>query len=197
MFVRFISALENTQNSFLCGLPPLHGPFWSVKYINFWPKATDSGSSSYFSRKKRYWSYWKSLLCIFHQLEPNTHFFRIQLMAYIPLLSSEIFLIFSHFLLSKSWVVRELMRQLVYTMFITNNHASFHLWREENLLKYQNVSKYNGHDYLQNFVLLFMSLLRVPLVKNSRILAGIYSIFPRKRPRPNLKVFQYQICTSV
>ena len=27
------------------------GPFWSVKYLNFWPKATDSDSSSHFSRK--------------------------------------------------------------------------------------------------------------------------------------------------
>ena len=29
------------------------------------------------------------------------------------------------------------MRQLVYTMFITNNHAPFHLWWKENLVKYQ------------------------------------------------------------
>ena len=29
------------------------------------------------------------------------------------------------------------MKQLVYTMFITYNHASFHLWWEEDLLKYQ------------------------------------------------------------
>ena len=27
------------------------GPFWSVKHINFLPKATDSDSSSYFSQK--------------------------------------------------------------------------------------------------------------------------------------------------
>ena len=32
----------NTQNSFL------RGPFWSVKYLSFWQKATDSDSSSYF-----------------------------------------------------------------------------------------------------------------------------------------------------
>ena len=31
----------NTQNSFL------RGPFWSVKYLSFWQKATDSDSSSY------------------------------------------------------------------------------------------------------------------------------------------------------
>ena len=49
LFVIFISEFENTQNSFLCR-PPF-GSFWSVKYLNFWPKATDSASSSHFSRK--------------------------------------------------------------------------------------------------------------------------------------------------
>ena len=47
---------------------------------------------------------------------------------------------------------------------------------------------------LQNFLLLFMSLLTVLIVKNSHILAGIYFIFLRKGPRPN---FQYQTWTSV
>ena len=32
--------------------------------------------------------------------------------------------------------------QLVCTMFISNNRASFHLWWKENLLKHQKVSKY-------------------------------------------------------
>ena len=35
------------------------------------------------------------------------------------------------------------MRQFVYAMFITNNHASFRLWWKE---KYQKVSKYYVHD---------------------------------------------------
>ena len=42
-----------------------------------------------------------------------------------------------------------------------------------------------------------MSLLTVPIVKNSHILAGIYFILLKKRPRPNSKVLQYQIWTSV
>ena len=33
--------------------------------------------------------------------------------------------------------------------------------------------------------------------KRGHTLAGRYSIFPRKRPRPNLKVFEYQIWSSV
>ena len=38
--------LKKTQNS--C---PAFGPFWPVKYLNFWPEATNLDSSSYFSRK--------------------------------------------------------------------------------------------------------------------------------------------------
>ena len=38
------------------------------------------------------------------------------------------------------------MRQLVYTMFITNNRALFHVWGKENLVKYQKVSKYYEND---------------------------------------------------
>ena len=30
--------------------------------------------------------------------------------------------------------------------FITNNHVSLHLWRQQNFLKYQKVSKYYKHD---------------------------------------------------
>ena len=32
--------------------------------------------------------------------------------------------------------------QLIYTMFISNNRASFDLWSSENLVKHQKVSKY-------------------------------------------------------
>ena len=38
------------------------------------------------------------------------------------------------------------MKQLEYTMFITNNNqASFHLWWKENLVKQQKLSKYYVH----------------------------------------------------
>ena len=81
-------------------------------------------------------------------------------------------------------------------MFISNNDASFHLWQKKKLVKHQNVSKYDDTDCLQIFLLLLMSLLTIPIVKNSHILAGIYFIFLRKRPRPNTKVYQYQIWSS-
>ena len=34
------------------------------------------------------------------------------------------------------------MRQHVYTMSISNNRASFHLWGKQNLVKHQKVSMY-------------------------------------------------------
>ena len=58
-------------------------------------------------------------------------------------------------------------------MFITNERASFHLRRKENVVKHQKASKYYENDCLQKIFLLFMSLLTVPVVKNSHIEAGI------------------------
>ena len=43
--------------------------------------------------------------------------------------------------------------------------------------------KYYEHNYLQNFLLLFMSLLTALIVKNSHILAGVYFIFVKKQPK--------------
>ena len=34
----------------------------------------------------------------------------------------------------------------MYTIFITNNHNSFHLWWKKNLVKNQKISKYYGQD---------------------------------------------------
>ena len=36
-----------------------------------------------------------------------------------------------------SYLVWQLMRQLVYIMLISNNRVSFHFWCRENLLKHQ------------------------------------------------------------
>ena len=72
-------------------------------------------------------------------------------------------------------------------MFITYNHASFHLLWKEKLLKYY------VHHCLQNFLLLSMSLLTASIVKKSNFLAEIYLIFLKKCPGPNLKVFRCQI----
>ena len=43
-----------------------------------------------------------------------------------------------------------------YTMFISSNHASFHLWWKKNLLKHQKVSKYyeSGCSYIANQLLI-------------------------------------------
>ena len=69
------------------------------------------------------------------------------------------------------------MRQLVCTMFLSNNRPSFPLWWKQNLVKHQQVSKYSENDSLQIFFLLFMSLLPTKFVKNSHIWDKIYFIF--------------------
>ena len=65
----------------------------------------------------------------------------------------------------------------MYTVFISRNHELLHLWSKENLVKHQKVSKYYEDDFLYSFLLLFMSLLTAPNVKNSHIYARIYFIF--------------------
>ena len=52
------------------------------------------------------------------------------------------------------------MRKLVYTMFISNNCPSFHLWWKENLVKHWKVSKY----YKTNCRIKFMIVAPVKLL---------------------------------
>ena len=44
-------------------------------------------------------------------------------------------------------MVRQLVRKLLCTFFVTNNRASFHLGWKENLVKQQKVPQYYFHDY--------------------------------------------------
>ena len=76
----------------------------------------------------------------------NFHFGRGTKLWAINLWSLEIFLIFPNFLRFIILVVGQLVRQAVHIMFITNNHASIHLWWKENLLNHQKISKYCEHD---------------------------------------------------
>ena len=107
-----------------------------------------------------------------------------------------------------SKVVHQLVRQLVYTMFITNYRVSFHLLWKENLAKHQKFSTYFENKCLQFFIiiifffffilfnfiffiiffLLFMSLSTVPIVKK-RYLAGIYFIFQKNVLKQTWKSF--------
>ena len=70
-------------------------------------------------------------------------------------ISWDTFLIFPN-VLSRS-ATRE--ATYIYTVFISNNRASFHFSWKENLVKHQKVSKYYENYFLQNFMLIFMSLL--------------------------------------
>ena len=81
-------------------------------------------------------------------------------------------------------------------MFIGNNCASSHLWWKANLLKIQKVSKYLN-DWLQSFILLFMSLLAHPIFKNSHIKAGIQFIFLKNDRKQTWKSFNTKISTAV
>ena len=71
----------------------------------------------------------------------------------------------------------------MYTMFITNNHDSFHLWQKKNLVKHHEVSKYYGQYFLENFLLHFMSSLRALIFENSHFVAEIHFIFLKTHPR--------------
>ena len=62
-------------------------------------------------------------------------------------------------------------------MFISNNRPSFPFLWKENLGKYQQVLNNYENDSLQNFVLVFISLIPTKFVKNSHIWAKIYLIF--------------------
>ena len=74
LLVTFISEFENTQNSFPCGSP--FGPFWSVKYINFGQRLLIRTAHHTFVEVD-------TLRLLVHLPEPNSHFFRLQLMNHI------------------------------------------------------------------------------------------------------------------
>ena len=79
------------------------------------------------------------------------------------------FLIFLISLVPKYYVVQLFVRQLLYTMFISNNLPFFCLWWKENLVKHRKFWKYYQTDYLQNMFLLFLFLLTNNFVENSHI----------------------------
>ena len=89
------------------------------------------------------------------------------------------------------------MRQLAYTMFIINNHASLLLWWKENVVKYQKVSKHYVRDCLQSNLLLFMFLSTAPNVKKQSYFGWNLLCFSKKWPVPNLKVSRYRIWNSL
>ena len=74
-------------------------------------------------------------------------------------------------------MVRQLVTQLVYTMFKSNYRASFQLWCKENLAKPKRNSKYYENNCLQIFLLHFSSLLTTKFVRDSHTEAIIYPTF--------------------
>ena len=76
-----------------------------------------------------------------------------------------------------SQVFQQLVRQLVYTIFVSNTRPSFDLWWKKNLVKHWKVSKRYEKGFLLNFLLLFMFLLTNKFFKNSHIQARILFVF--------------------
>ena len=68
------------------------------------------------------------------------------------------------------------MRQLIHTSLLLIIMLCF-TFGERKICSTIKVSKYYEHDCLENFILLFMSLLTALIVKGSHFLAGIYFIF--------------------
>ena len=126
------------------------------KFEGVWYKLE---AKEYFSRDNQSQNIW------------DQHWFSCELAHYENSLIS-VFLelvasINKNFVLSGSLGTRrfwQLVRQLIYTMFISNNRASLHLWWKENLVKHQKLSKYFEIDFFQIFTFLLMSLLRALIV---------------------------------
>ena len=53
-------------------------------------------------------------------------------------------------------------------MFISNNSSLFHLWRKENLVKHQKVSKYYENDFSKNFNLKWNHVLAINFTESCR-----------------------------
>ena len=66
-------------------------------------------------------------------------------------------------------------------MFTNKNHTLFYLWWKESLVINKKIFNYHDHGCLQNVLLLFISLLTAPIVKNSHILAETYFNFAKKK----------------
>ena len=71
--------------------------------------------------------------------------------------------------------MQQLVRQLVYTMFISNNGASFQLWWKENLVKHRKVSKYYETDC--GFWWLMKSIETIKYVEVSAVVIPFVFIF--------------------
>ena len=65
----------------------------------------------------------------------------------------------------------------------------FYLWWKDNLVKRQKVSKYYEIDCHENFLLLFMFLLTVPIAKNCHIWVEMHFIFLKSMLKQTWKSF--------
>ena len=83
------------------------------------------------------------------------------------------------------------MRQLLYTMFISNNRALFHSWWKENLVKHQNVPIYYENWLPAKFSFAFCVFIKRTICFNELYLGQnlLYLIFLKNVLRPSWKSF--------
>lgn len=115
----------------------------------------------------------------FLNLENNQYFYTVLLCGLSPI----VVYIFGGLLLYTNLL-------LTITLGFTCNERK--IWQS-----IKKVTNYHIHHWLQNFLLLCLSLLIAQISKNSLILGKIYLTFLEKPPRPNYKVFQYKTWTLV
>ena len=63
--------------------------------------------------------------------------------------------------------------QLVYTIFIGNNHTLFRVWRKENLVKHLKVSKYYDPDFLSYFTAVSLNTVNTESLNTTEIFAEL------------------------
>ena len=79
------------------------------------------------------------------------------------------------------------MRELVYTIIISNNRPSFHWWLKENLAKRQKLSKYYENDY--RFLVIFHIFLSIALGRKQSFSHIIKILLKKHLEKPNSKTF--------
>ena len=86
------------------------------------------------------------------------------------------------------------MRQLLYTMFISNNRALFHSWWKENLVKHQNVPIYYEKWLPAKFSLAFCVFIKRSICLNESCLGQnlLYLIFLKNVLISSWKSFNFK-----
>ena len=87
----------------------------------------------------------------------------------------------------KYYVVRKIVKQLVYSTFSVNNLVSFHLWWKKFVLKCQKIYKHFFHDCSLKSIILTVQLWKLAPVKSKKKIRMSLKIKNRAPSNPSLK----------